>query len=168
MPHVLNINSPINAPDDKPPLPRPSGVASRNDDHPGWIRQRQSRRPGAHGRTYSDRAVPSKPCRRRQRPPTRLPRTVGCAGLCMTKVRRIATASIAAIPIGIVIELGLGLGLGISTNLHRYNATLRQAIDVALHSVFMPYSIKDWIIWAALVLIAFDVRETATTIARKA
>ncbi|KQM54715.1 hypothetical protein ASE69_18240 [Sphingomonas sp. Leaf208] len=82
----------------------------------------------------------------------------------MTKVGRIATGSIAAIPIGIVIELGLG----ISTNLDRYNATLRQAIDVALHSVFMPYSIRDWIIWAALVLIAFDVRETATTIARKA
>jgi len=76
----------------------------------------------------------------------------------MTKAGRIAAASIAAIPIGIAIELGLE----ISTSLDRYNATLSQAIDAARHSVFMPYGIKDWIVWAALVLIAFAIRETVT------
>ncbi|RYF20007.1 MAG: hypothetical protein EOO77_08915 [Oxalobacteraceae bacterium] len=76
----------------------------------------------------------------------------------MTKAGRIAVASIAAIPIGIAIELGLE----ISTSLDRYNATLPQAIEAARHSVFMPYGIKDWIVWAALVLIAFAVREAVT------
>jgi len=76
----------------------------------------------------------------------------------MVRVGRIAVASIAAIPIGIAIEPGLE----ISTSLDRYNATLPQAIDAARHSVFMPYGIKDWIVWAALVLIAFAVREAVT------
>ena len=76
----------------------------------------------------------------------------------MTKAGRIAAASIAAIPIGIAIELGLE----ISTSLDRYNATLPQAIDAARHSVLMPYGIKDWIVWAALVLIAFAVWEAVT------
>jgi len=73
----------------------------------------------------------------------------------MMRAGRVAAASIAAIPIGIAIELGLE----ISTSLDRYNATLPQAIDAARHSVFMPYGIKDWIVWAGLALIAFAVRE---------
>jgi len=76
----------------------------------------------------------------------------------MTKAGRIAMASITAIPIGILIELGLE----ISTSLDRYNATLPQAIDAARHSVFMLHGMKDWIVWAALVLIAFAVREAVT------
>jgi len=77
----------------------------------------------------------------------------------MTNAGRIAVASIAAIPIGIAIELGLE----ISTSLDRYNATLSQAINAALNSIFMPCGIKDWTVWAALLLIFFAVWDAIGT-----